>query len=148
MGIAFDTAQQVSSDFQLTYPATEDQLDIILETKHIRLLHFSPHLPIREFRRGKIIGIRSDQSLPWRKWLKAHALGHYLMHAGDQLQLDGWRFRRQERQAEQFAGSLLLSDTWDKMLPWELAEYHVLPQERIERWISLEVGEGVVSARW
>ncbi|MHB1131759.1 MAG: ImmA/IrrE family metallo-endopeptidase [Chloroflexota bacterium] len=105
----------------------------------IRIVVAPIELEVREFRRARIIGIRCDQSPPWRFWLKAHGLGHVLMHRGEQAYMEQATLAKQEYQAEAFAGWLLLGETWQSMAAWELAEYHGLPEERIRNWLGMIV---------
>jgi len=43
--------------------------------------------PVEEIKRGMWIGIREGLPSEWRRWDIAHALGHHLMHHGNQLLL-------------------------------------------------------------
>lgn len=72
------------------------------------------------------IAVRRDLSQTWRRWVIAHALGHYFLHRGNQLRFrrgDDLMRRRQEAQAEQFAAWLLI------------------PEREIARLRSLDLGE-------
>lgn len=55
--------------------------------------------PVEEVKVGRSIGIKEGLSIEWRRWDIAHALGHHLLHHGNQLvfrmQLDGDRRVRQ-----------------------------------------------------
>ena len=43
--------------------------------------------PVEEVKVGHSIGIREGLSSEWQRWDIAHALGHHLMHHGNQLSL-------------------------------------------------------------
>ena len=43
--------------------------------------------PVNEVKRGKWVGIRKGLSSEQRRWDIAHAIGHHLMHHGNQLLL-------------------------------------------------------------
>ena len=43
--------------------------------------------PVEEVKVGRSIGIREGLSKEWRRWDIAHALGHHLLHHGNQLLL-------------------------------------------------------------
>ncbi len=41
--------------------------------------------PVEEVKVGRSIGLRKGLSREWRRWDIAHALGHHLLHHGNQL---------------------------------------------------------------
>ncbi len=41
--------------------------------------------PVEEVKVGRSIGVRDGLSSEWRRWDIAHALGHHLLHHGNQL---------------------------------------------------------------
>lgn len=41
--------------------------------------------PVEEVKVGRSVGVRKGLSSEWRRWNIAHALGHYLLHHGNQL---------------------------------------------------------------
>jgi hypothetical protein len=131
-------ALQFAVRYRLRSPVSEPALDRALVRRRIDVIETPADFIFPEFRCGRVIAIRADVPAPWRLWLKAHALGHYLMHRGDQI-LDAHLIDvpKQERQAEEFAGWLLLGGTWRLMPPWELAEYHDLPEECIRKWLGI-----------
>lgn len=75
----------------------------------------------------------------WRRWLKAHALGHHLLHSGNQLEMSLLVQGHWERQVEEFAGWLIFGT-----LPFSvssgnvdagmLAEWGDVPVECVRRW--------------
>lgn len=59
------------------------------------------------------VGVRKGLPRTWRRWVIAHALGHYYLHRGNQLwfrRRDDVLRRQQETQAERFAAFLLMPD--------------------------------------
>jgi hypothetical protein len=57
------------------------------------------------------VGVKRGLPVAWRRWVIAHALGHYSLHRGNQLwfrRRDDVTRRQQEAQAEPFAAALLL----------------------------------------
>lgn len=78
--------------------------------------------------------LAADLGAADRRWVWAHELGHAVLHAGDERCLDAVATARWERQAELFAGALLLG--WPvRGEPWELAEDHGLPGEKVAAWL-------------
>lgn len=41
--------------------------------------------PVEELKVGRSVGIRQGLSHEWRRWDIAHALGHHVLHHGNQL---------------------------------------------------------------
>lgn len=80
-----------------------------------------------------------------RRWAIAHEIGHYVLHAGDFLTFyEPVLGSRRERQADLFAGTLLLG--WPVADPPEtLADEYGLPFPQVAAWLRsagtlLEVG--------
>ena len=137
MSIAREAALRIQKRYRLARPIQETDLDRVLHTLGFRVVEIPVSLPVLEFTWGHTIGIRADQSPRSRLWLKAHALGHCLLHVGDQTTLDNWWLRHQERQAEEFAGWLLIGHIKVAAEPWDLADYYDVPQERVQYWLQL-----------
>ncbi len=73
---------------------------------------------IQEIKYRSWIGITRRATEPWRRFLTAHAIGHHLLHTGNQLALRRLFIggdAKIERQADEFAWHLLVDE-------WELAE--------------------------
>ena len=93
-----------------------------------------PSDEVQEVVVGRCIGVAPDLSEEERRWAIAHAIGHHVMHSGNEIWL---RARTQlslkfERQAEQFAYSLLVSgdeirSEGMKSAP-EIAEFFGIPR--------------------
>lgn len=84
-----------------------------------------------------IIGVAEQLEPPWRRWVIAHAIGHRLLHPGNHI----WMRRHTslggkiEREAEQFAGSLLI-DVGEAVEAglrhsWEVAEHFGVPEDMV-----------------
>ncbi len=87
-----------------------------------------------------MIVVAARETRPWWRWLVAHALGHSVMHAGNQVWLAGRSpllVGRQEWQADCFAGWLLFGDGWPRVPVWELAEFGGVPAECVARWLDV-----------
>lgn len=113
------------------------------------LIEVGADFPVPEFREGRAIGIRAGQSESWRKWYKAHALGHCLLHRGDQFKdPDGVVTAKQERQADLFAGWLLLAHAWQGETPDEIAEKCGVPQECAQKWAEEVRSTGEIAVGW
>lgn len=65
---------------------------------------------VREVYCAGMLAIRGGLEAGWVFWLKAHGLGHHLLHRGNHLYVrDGLHlWQRHEMEAELFAGTLLL----------------------------------------
>ena len=74
----------------------------------------------------------------WRRWVTAHAIGHWLLHPGNHLRLRKHTdlTRRYEREAEDFAQALLVDEgealAEGLTQSWELAEHFGVPDELIQ----------------
>ena len=98
--------------------------------------------PVEEVKVGRWIGLKEGLSGRWRRWNIAHALGHHLMHKGNQLSFRQWQASikwKQERQANEFAAYFLMPEEELKKLKgheiWETAKYFGVPEEIV--WFRL-----------
>lgn len=107
MSVASQSAIRVLRRYGLRAPLCESDLDTLIARLGCRLVDAPASLAVPEFCWGHFIGVRRGERAYRRTWLKAHALGHYLLHAGDQAALSEVVVAQQEHQAEVFAGSLL-----------------------------------------
>ncbi len=110
--------------------------------------------PIREVKRGEWIGVADWLDAPERRRHLAHALGHHLMHRGNQLSFRTWhKINRwkQEREAEEFAAHLLIpEDELEKargMDVWALAESFGVPEDLVWQRVTAYATEAEL-ARW
>ena len=92
---------------------------------------------LKEMVIGDFICVAMRLDSRWRRWVIAHAIGHRLMHPGNHTWIRfhtglGHRF---EREAEEFARSLLLDATEavdaDLTESWEMAEHFGVPDELV-----------------
>jgi hypothetical protein len=138
LSLAYRSARRFAKEYNLPFPVDEDSLDDALKAEGLSITEAPVTLPMREFRQGKVIGIRIDQPSRWRLWLKAHALGHYLMHRGDQDKFaDGVVVDKQEHQADLFAGYLLIGSCWTGESMGDIASNRGVPHECVERWLEM-----------
>jgi len=110
--------------------------------------------PIREVKHGKWIGIADWLDEPERRRHLAHALGHHLMHRGNQLSFRTWQKInrwKQEREAEEFAAHLLVpEEELEKargMGLSGLAERFGVPQDLVYQRVTAYATEDEL-ARW
>lgn len=82
------------------------------------------------------IAVKRGLPRAWRRWVIAHALGHYFLHRGNQLwfrRKDDVMRRQQEAQAERFAAFLLIPEAELGRLRsldlWDFAERFDVPPE-------------------
>lgn len=100
--------------------------------------------PPWEVKRGRWIGVAECLDERERRRHIAHALGHHLMHRGNQLAFRDWQEAsrwKQERQADEFAAHLLMSgqelEKVKDLNVWEMAEHFGVPEEVV--WQRLTV---------
>ena len=92
--------------------------------------------PVKEVTHGRWIGIAEGLERNEQRYLAAHALGHHLLHCGNQLWFRDWQETsvvKQEREADEFAAHLLVPENelekLGKSTAWEVAEYFGIPEE-------------------
>jgi hypothetical protein len=70
------------------------------------------------------------------RWLKCHGLGHHLLHRGNRLYAEGrlYLWRRQEAEAELFAGTLLFGGAGPLRGPLALARAARVPLACARSW--------------
>ncbi|MCY4583482.1 MAG: ImmA/IrrE family metallo-endopeptidase [Chloroflexi bacterium] len=104
--------------------------------EHLGLEVFSwPFRTLQEMKVDDVIGVAERLDASWRRWVIAHAIGHSLLHPGNHLWMQEHTLlgHRVEREAEEFAGALLVDE--DEALerglvhPSEVAEYFGVPEE-------------------
>lgn len=87
---------------------------------------------LREFYVGDAIVLSDGLSKAERRELSAHALGHHLLHAGNQWHQQGRTYSRanyQERQADVFAAFFLIPEDELNNKLVQATEPHVLAEE-------------------
>lgn len=94
-----------------------------------------PFRVLQEMQVGNAIGVARRLDPSWRRWVIAHAIGHRLLHPGNHLWMQAHSplGARIEREAEEFAGTLLIDECEARehglVHPWEVAEYFGVPEE-------------------
>jgi hypothetical protein len=97
---------------------------------------------VREVDAAGLLGIRAGLAAGWVRWLKAHGLGHHLVHRGNHLYAEGklHLWHRQEIEAELFAGELFLADLVGTPLTLnELAAAARVPLECVYSWQAASI---------
>jgi len=95
--IAIKEAAQLHKRYgQLDYPI---DIEDVAKKEGLKVIDWPLLSPVNEVKRGNWIGIREGLSSEWRRWDIAHALGHHLLHHGNQLLVPS------SHQAETRAGS-------------------------------------------
>ena len=120
----------------LSFPV---DVELLAEAEGCKLIDWPLLEPYTEIKRDQWIGLAKDLSQPERRHLIAHALGHHLMHTGNQVSLyerDKIIVSQQERQAEEYAAHILMpEEELEKLGPMpisELADYFGVPEELVE----------------
>ncbi|MDD4859746.1 MAG: ImmA/IrrE family metallo-endopeptidase [Dehalococcoidales bacterium] len=94
--------------------------------------------PVKEVKQGRWIAVAAGLDHKEQRYLAAHALGHHLLHCGNQLWFRDWQetsVARQEREADEFAAHVLMPEIelekLDDLKTWEIAEYFGVPEELV-----------------
>lgn len=146
MGIARDRAMQLRSVYGIEGFASDGDLDVLLAAKGVEILTLSwSAVGLRELLVGRFLALRRGQSRDWERWLKAHALGHLLLHEGDQRQMPPLVVDRQEQQSEEFAGYLVIGEPHTHYSGYPVTTRSVasaarLPVECVDRWWNRVAG--------
>lgn len=92
---------------------------------------------LQEMQIDGAIAVAKRLDASWRRWVIAHAIGHSILHPGNHLWMQEHTQlgHRVEREAEEFAGALLVdeSEALEEGLvePWDLAEHFGVPEEMV-----------------
>ena len=72
-----------------------------------------PFRVLQEMQADNSIAVAQRLDAPWRRWVIAHVIGHSLPHPGNHLWMQHHTLlgHRVEREAEEFAGALLVGET-------------------------------------
>lgn len=98
---------------------------------------------LQEMQIDGVIAVANRLDASWRRWVIAHAIGHWVLHPGNHLWMQEHTLlgRRVEREAEEFAGALLVDESealgQGLFEPWDLAEHFGVPEEMVRnhtRW--------------
>ena len=117
----------------LTFPLDMEEL---LNEIGCELIEWPFLAPVKEVKQGRWIGIATGLEQKERRYLAAHALGHHLLHCGNQLWFRDWQetsVLRQEREADEFASHVLIPETELEKLSnpttWDIADHFGVPEE-------------------
>ncbi len=82
-------ARKKAAELHKRYGRFDYPIDIenVANKEGLKVINWPLLSPIEEVKRGKWVGIREGLSSEQRRWDIAHALGHHLMHHGNQLLL-------------------------------------------------------------
>jgi hypothetical protein len=108
--VAQERGLAVRAAHGLRGPPDDRALDALLAAEGLPVIERCPFGGrLREVYLAGVLGIRAGQPPGWVRWLKCHGLGHHLLHHGNRLYAEGklYLWRRQEAEAELFAGTLL-----------------------------------------
>ena len=132
--LAIEKAEQLHK----RHPDTTIPVNIekMVEAEGCELIAWQFLSPVKEVKHGRWIGIAEGLARNEQRYLAAHALGHHLLHCGNQLWFRDWHetsVLKQEREADEFAAHLLVPENelekLGKPAPWEVAEYFGIPEE-------------------
>ncbi len=136
---------------ELSFPVN---MEDVLGKEGCEVVEWSFASPVREVKRGRWVGMAHGLDQPEARYLMAHALGHHLLHCGNQLWFREWQqasTRRQEREADEFAAHILIPEgdlarvgTLDT---WEIAERFGVPEELARRRV-IEFATNADRRRW
>lgn len=127
------------------YPELSFPVDIerIVYMEGCELIEWPFLSPVQEVKQGRWIGIKKGLDANEIRYLAAHALGHHLMHCGNQLWFHEWHktsLLKQEREADEFAAHLLIPEEelikWENLNTWEIAEHFGVLEELVHRRIN------------
>jgi IrrE N-terminal-like domain len=113
------------------YPGLLFPLDMekLVAMEGCELVEWPFLFPVREVKHGRWIGVAKGLSPKEIRHLAAHALGHHLLHCGNQLWFQEWQptsLLKQEREADEFAAHILIPETeliqLGKVNVWEIAD--------------------------
>jgi Zn-dependent peptidase ImmA (M78 family) len=141
---------------RVTGVPTEEEIDGILDHYNVRLFEWPMPGDLREVIIGDHLYLAVGLSREWRRWLKLHALGHFLCHEGNALHLESigqdLLIVKRDRLADLLAGYVLLGDPkrlvrqhlaqgQDAVGFTEVAAIAEVPTICIERWWHLACGD-------
>ena len=135
-GWAYETARQVRTTFGLRDVLSDDDIDRVLDGLGVDCDERDLPGQLTEMYADGLIVIQRGLARVQRRWAIAHAIGHHLGHDGDQTDLEqSWRWR-QERQADIFAGFLLISSVvvQRSRSVYDLADQAIVPVDQAVRW--------------
>jgi hypothetical protein len=129
-------------------------VEALTEAEGLEWMRWPFRWPVREVKQGGCIGLANEvEGAEWR-YLIAHALGHHLLHAGNQLSFYHQQFGvlgREEREADACAAHILIPEEELEELGyvelWEIAEHFDVPEELAQQRVTDFATEREL-ARW
>lgn len=110
--------------------------------------------PVKEVKQGRWIGIALELDITERRFLIAHALGHHLMHCGNQLTFCSWQkssLRQQENNADCCAAHILMPEEElikvENLPLCEIIEYFGVPEDLCQKRMS-DFATAAETERW
>lgn len=148
---ARELADSVRGEYQLGAYCYDEDLEAICAAERCEVKHSRGiSVELGGFYAAGQISLAKGLRRSMVRWLTAHELCHHLRHKGGRFNAGQVVRAKREHDAEVFAGWLLLggADQWNKTVA-DLADEHDVPEDRVERWMSIVQGRGAsVSAGW
>lgn len=127
------------------YPGLSFPVDMekLIAAEGCELIKWPFEFPVKEVKRGRWIGVSNAVNTQEARYLAAHALGHHLLHCGNQLWFREWQqttLLKQEREADEFAAHILMP--CEKLMrlgnlnTWEIADHFGVPEELVRQRID------------
>ena len=140
MGIARSRATELRLELGWDGIPTDEQIDEALTRLGIRLIEDCEDIPTGEVYVGGVVGLGCGLRRAWKRWLKAHALAHHVLHRGNQFRISELLKRRQERQANEFAAWLILGGLQiaadAQLTAWHIADSADIPVQFVAHWLN------------
>ncbi len=133
-------AGEVRRHYGVRGALSDDVLDQALAASFVRVIETPLAGRVREMCYDRCIVIRPGLPRDLRRWLICHAYWHIMLGFANHAYLDEFDpvlRRRDERDAEKFAGWLLLGEHLPRSEPWATAAAYDVPEDRLRRWYGL-----------
>ena len=137
-GRAHDLAISVREAFAVRAIPTDEDLEHVLDGLQIDVVERELPGDFTEVLSERVVVLQPGLPRAERRWLIAHAIGHTLLHAGVQTRIMKEVRWQQERQADLFAGFLLMSLALlaTARSAYEAAETFDVPLDRVVHWLG------------
>jgi len=137
--IAVDKARQLHRRYPgISFPVDMETLAL---AEGCEVIDWPFLKPVKEVKQGRFIGLAEHLDEKERRYLIAHAMGHHLLHVGNQLSF--WQkttLHKTEREAEECAAHILMPEeelARVSDLPfWEIAEHFGVPEELVGKRVK------------
>lgn len=136
-GWAYRMALSVREAFAIRGVPNDGDLERVLDALNLDIAECDLPGDLSEVLTDGLVVLRPGLAGGRRRWALAHAIGHALGHAGNQARIDRQVRWRQERQADVFAGWLLLAGSVDvAWSAWDLAQQADMPMALVVQWFG------------